>query len=189
MAKNTQSLAGQLLIAGPDMRDKRFRKTVILMCVHDADQAMGIIINKPKPDLKLSTLLGHLDINRPVTHEDTPVLYGGPVEPERGFVLHSRDFHDPENSLPLGDYLALTTSKDILTQLTRTDAPRKALLALGYSGWSGGQLEAEIMHNSWLMAPASEAIIFSAKPEDKWKQALAQIGIKPEYLASGAGLA
>jgi putative transcriptional regulator len=182
-------LAGQLIIAGPGMMDSRFHKTVIYICVHDAEQAMGIIINRPKPDLKLSTMLPHLDVKGPVTNEDTQVLYGGPVEAERGFVLHTRDFTDPDNSLPLSDTLALTTSKSVLTALTRDNAPKRAVLALGYAGWQSGQLEAEIMRNSWLVAPVNEDIIFTGEPRHKWKLALAEIGITPEFLSADAGTA
>lgn len=180
-------LAGQLIIASPAMMDKRFHNTVIYICVHDAEQAMGIIINRPKPDLKLSSMLPHLNVKGSVTHEDTQVLYGGPVETERGFVLHSRDFSDPNNSLPLSDTLALTTSKSVLNALTRDNAPKRAVLALGYAGWQSGQLEAEIMCNSWLVAPANEDIIFTGEPRHKWKQALAEIGITPEFLSAEAG--
>ena len=186
-------LAGRLLIAGPAMQDKRFHKTVIYMCVHDAEQAMGIIINRPKPDLKLSTMLPHLNVKGTVTHEDTQVLYGGPVETERGFVLHSRDFTDTDNSLPLSETLALTTSKSVLTALTKPNAPKRAVLALGYAGWQSGQLEAEIMRNSWIVvpisSPADEDIIFTGEPKQKWKHALAKIGITPEFLSAEAGRA
>ncbi len=181
------NLAGRLIIAGPAMGDKRFRGTVIYMCVHDTEQAMGIIINRPKPDLKLSSMLPHLNVNGPVTHEDTMVLYGGPVEPERGFVLHSRDYLDPDNSLALSDTLALTTSKSVLKALTSPAAPEKAVLALGYAGWDSGQLEYEIRHNSWLVAPANDDIIFTGEARHKWKQALASLGITPEFLSASAG--
>ncbi len=180
-------LGGRLIIATPAMMDKRFHNTVIYMCVHDAEQAMGIIINRPKPDLKLSSMLPHLNVKGPVTYEDTQVLYGGPVEKERGFVLHSRDFTDPNNSLPLSDTLALTTSKSVLSALTKANAPKRAVLALGYAGWQAGQLEAEIMRNSWLVAPADEDIIFTGEPRHKWKLALAAIGITPEFLSAEAG--
>lgn len=184
-------IAGQLIIASPAMMDKRFHNAVIYMCVHDAEQAMGIIINRPKPDLKLSSMLPHLNVKGQVTNEDTQVLYGGPVETERGFVLHSRDFTDPNNSLPLSDTLALTTSKSVLSALTKSNAPRRAVLALGYAGWQGGQLEAEIMRNSWLVAPvfseADEDIIFTGEPRHKWKLALSAIGITPEFLSAEAG--
>ena len=180
-------LAGRMLIASPAMMDKRFHNTVIYMCVHDAEQAMGIIINRPKPDLKLSSMLPHLNVKGSVTNEDTQVLYGGPVEKERGFVLHSRDFTDPNNSLPLSDTLALTTSKSVLSALTKSNAPKRAVLALGYAGWQSGQLEAEIMRNSWLIAPADEDIIFTGEPRHKWKLALSAIGITPEFLSAEAG--
>ncbi len=185
--KDDGYLAGQLIIASPAMLDKRFRKTVIYMCVHDSEQAMGIIINRPKPDLKLSNMLPHLEVKGAVTHEDTQVLYGGPVEPERGFVLHSRDFTDTDNSLPLSDTLALTTSKSVLTALTHDNAPKRAVLALGYAGWQSGQLEAEIMHNSWLVAPVNEDIIFTENPINKWELALAEIGITPQFLSAEVG--
>ncbi len=181
------NLAGQLIIAGPSMGDKRFHGTVIYMCVHDSQQAMGIIINRPKPDLKLSSMLPHLNVKGPVTHEDTMVLYGGPVEPERGFVLHSRDYLDPDNTLPLSDTLALTTSKSVLKALTSANAPKKAVLALGYAGWESGQLETELQHNSWLVAPAHDDIIFTGEPRHKWKQALSSLGITPEFLSASAG--
>ncbi len=180
-------LAGNFLIAGPAMMDKRFRKTVIYMCVHDEEQAMGIIINRPKPDLKLSGMLPMLDVKGAVTNQDTQVLYGGPVETERGFILHSRDFMDKNNSLPLSDTMALTTSKSILRALVSANAPERAVLALGYAGWHAGQLEAEIIHNSWYVAPANEETIFGGAPKDKWRQALASIGISPELLSTQAG--
>ena len=186
-AKDDGYLTGKFLIASPSMRDARFRGGVIFMCVHDEEHAMGIMINKPKPDLHLSSMLPHLEIDGDVTNEDTPILYGGPVETERGFVLHSEDYKDEKNSLPLSDTLSMTTSKSVLTALTKPFAPRKAVLALGYTGWNAGQLESEIMRNSWLIGPADEALIFGGKPEDKWKQALAALGIAPEQLSAVAG--
>jgi len=180
-------LAGNFLIAGPAMLDKRFKRAVIYMCVHDEEQAMGIIINRPKPDLKLSGMLPMLDIKGSVTNKDTGVLYGGPVEPERGFILHSRDFLDKNNTLPLSETMALTTSKSILTALVSANAPTRAVMALGYAGWHAGQLEAEIIHNSWYVAPANEEMIFTATPNDKWKTALASIGVSPELLSAEAG--
>jgi len=180
-------LAGQFIIAGPAMLDGRFKNTVIYVCVHDEEQAMGIILNRPKPDLKLSTMLPHLNVKGPITHNDTQVLYGGPVERERGFVLHTRDFNDPNNSLPLSETLALTTSKSVLTALTRDNAPKRAVLALGYAGWAGGQLEEELKRNSWLVAPANDEIIFTGEPNKKWEQALASLGIIPEFLSAECG--
>jgi len=180
-------LAGKFLISSPGMADGRFKNTVIYMCVHDAEQAMGIIINKPKPDLVLSTMLPHLEVEGPVTNEDTAVLYGGPVESERGFVLHSRDFTDMDNSLPLSDTLAMTTSKSVLTALTKPHAPKRAVLALGYAGWQGGQLENELMRNSWLVSEANETMIFEGHPDSKWKSALSILGITPELLSAQGG--
>ena len=201
MAQNAQSaftdltgvsdgyLAGKFLISSPGMGDGRFKNTVIYMCVHDAEQAMGIIINKPKPDLVLSSMLPHLDVEGEVTNEDSDVLYGGPVESERGFVLHSRDFIDTENSLPLSETLAMTTSKSILTALTRPAAPKRAVLALGYTGWYAGQLESERMRNSWLISQADEDMIFTGHPDRKWRKALGMLGITPEILSAEGGRA
>lgn len=180
-------LAGKFLISSPGMGDGRFKNAVIYMCVHDAEQAMGIIINKPKPDLKLSNMLPHLEVEGSVTHEDTAVLYGGPVESERGFVLHSRDFTDAQNSLPLSDTLALTTSKSVLSALTKPHAPKRAVLALGYAGWNAGQLESELMRNSWLVGPVDEELIFAGDPDLKWRSALSMLGISPELLSAEAG--
>ena len=132
--------ARRFLIAGPSMQDPRFKRTVIYLCVHDNEQAMGIVINKPKPDLILSTMLPHLGIDGAITHEDTAVLYGGPVESERGFILHSREIMDKDNSMPLSDTMALSTSKTILKSLTQTNAPKRAALALGYAGWMAGAI-------------------------------------------------
>ncbi|HHL43796.1 MAG TPA: YqgE/AlgH family protein [Hellea balneolensis] len=181
------SLAGSFLVAGPALRDPRFHKAVVYMCVHDAEQAMGIIINKPKPDVKLSTMLPHLEIEGKVTNADTPVLYGGPVETERGFILHTRDFMDENNSLPLGENLALSTSKSVLKSLTSPQAPKKAILSLGYAGWHAGQLESEIANNSWFVTPANDDIIFSGDANTKWTQVMFLAGITPEFLSREAG--
>lgn len=182
-------LAGQFLIAGPAMRDKRFRRTVIYMCVHDSEQAMGIVINKPDKELTLSGMLPQLDVAGDVTYKDTDILHGGPVEMGRGFVLHSREYFDESSSIPLSPTLALSTSKSVLKSLVEPSAPKRAVLALGYAGWQAGQLESEIMSNSWFIAPADEDMIFKGNSKKKWKKALAKIGITPELLSSQAGWA
>lgn len=182
-------LAGRFLIASPALLDRRFYQAVIYMCVHDSDHAMGIMINRPKPDLKLTEMLPHLGIDGAPWHENNAVLYGGPVEKDRGFVLHSRDFMDEDNSLPVSDTLAMTTSKQVLEALVRPSAPRHAVLALGYTGWHGGQLEAEIANNSWLVAPAIEHIVFSKNQEEKWTESLASIGVAAPSLSAQAGQA
>lgn len=181
------SLAGSFLVASPSLQDPRFQKAVILMCVHDDEQAMGIIINKPKPDLKLSGMLPHLEIEGELMCADLPVLYGGPVEPERGFILHTREIMDKNNSLPVGETLALSTSKAVLKSLVSESAPKQSVLSLGYAGWQGGQLEGEIANNSWFVTPASEALIFSEDATRKWKNTLIMAGITPEFLSTDAG--
>ncbi len=180
-------LVGKFIIAGPAMRDKRFHNAVIYMCAHDDDQAMGIIINKPKPDLHLSTMLPHLEVKGDITHEDTQVLYGGPVETERGFILHTREVMDDKNSLPLGDDLAMSTSKTILKSLTEKKAPKQAILALGYSGWFAGQLEAEIAQNAWFVSAADHNLIFGDNHADKWESAMNKAGISPAFLSDQIG--
>ncbi len=182
-------LAGQFLIATPVMDEGWFKQAVIYMCVHDSEQAMGIIINKPKDGLNLSDMLPHLEVQGDVTNEDTQVLFGGPVETERGFVLHSRDYFHTDGSLPLSETLALTTSKNVLNALVNDNAPKKAVLALGYAGWHAGQLEDEIKRNSWLTVAANEDLIFTSNPENTWKQALAQLGITPQHLSMQSGSA
>lgn len=186
-------LTGRLLIATPDMGDKRFRDAVIYVCSHDQSGAMGIIINKQMVKgggaLSLSDMLYNIGIEGDVKVADTPVLEGGPVDIDRGFVLHSADYFKQDTSLKLSDTLSLTSTKDILEALVKEEAPEKAMLAVGYSGWGAGQVEREIKDNAWIVADADEAIIFDTDLDSKWVKALAGLGIRPEMLSRSGGSA
>ena len=182
-------LSGRLLIATPNMGDPRFKSAVIYICSHDSSGAMGIIINKSKGDLQLSDMLINIGIEGKVRVADTPVLLGGPVDIDRGFVLHSADYFKTETSLKLSDTLHMTSTKDILEALVLDAAPTRAMLAVGYSGWGAGQIESEIKDNAWIVAETDEALIFDTDLEGKWSKALASLGIKPEMLSSQGGSA
>ncbi len=150
---------------------------------------MGLIINKPKGDIVISDLLDQIGIEGNVSVADTEVLEGGPVDIDRGFVLHTADYYNDGTSLRLSETLALTSTKDILEALTTEQAPDLAVLAVGYSGWGGGQIEQEIAQNAWVVAEAKESLIFEEGLDDKWSKALAVIGITPEMLAHTGGRA
>lgn len=185
----TQSYKGQLLLATPDMGDPRFRFAVIYIVSHDRSGAMGIIINKGKSGLLISDLLDQIGIDGDVRVADTPVLSGGPVDIDRGFVLHSADYFKPETSLKVSDTLSLTSTKDVLEALVSDSAPERAMLAVGYAGWGAGQLENEIMDNAWLLTQADEDLIFSIDLDGKWAAALGEMGIDPSTLSHGGGTA
>ena len=186
---STVKLGGRLLIATPEMGDPRFKNAVIYICSHDRTGAMGIIINKPKDDLYLSDMLGNIGIEGEVRVADTPVLSGGPIDIDRGFVLHSADYFKRETSLKLSDTLNLTSTKDILEALVQKASPSRAMLAIGYSGWGAGQIEREIGDNAWIVTETDEALIFDTDFDGKWSKALGSLGIKPEMLARKGGSA
>jgi len=186
-------LTGRLLIATPQMGDPRFKDAVIYVCSHDRSGAMGIIINKQVIKsggaLQLSDMLSNIGIEGDVKVADTPVLQGGPVDIDRGFVLHTSDYFKTDTSLKLSDTLNLTSTKDILEALVNDEAPEKAVLAVGYSGWGAGQIEEELQHNAWIVADAEEALIFDTDLDGKWAKALASLGIRPEMLSRIGGSA
>ena len=175
-------LDGQMLVAMPTMRDERFSRTVIYLCAHSADGAMGIVVNQSAADLAFSDLLVQLDIipearkiMLPPRVDSIRVLRGGPVETGRGFVLHSSDFYIQDATL------------DILKALAIGEGPSSAVLALGYAGWAAGQLENEIQANGWLHCPADPDLIFGADVETKYERAMRKIGIDPGMLSSESG--
>lgn len=184
MSLNT--LAGQLLIAMPQMQDHRFVRSVIYLCAHNAEGAMGLVLNKLIGSLTMSELLEQLEIPAPGLQGAPRVHFGGPVESARGFVLHSADYKE-EGSLVVGDNLALTATLEILRAIGRGEGPRRSLLALGYAGWGPGQLDNELQHNGWLHVPADEAILFDGELESKWQRALAKLGIDLSMLSQEAG--
>lgn len=183
------SYRGQYLIATPAMGDPRFTQTVIFLCAHDASGAMGLVINRPKANLVISDLLDHVGVDGRVRVADTAVLEGGPVEADRGFVLHSADWFRQDNSLKVSEHLGLTTTKDALEALVSDTPPDRAMLAIGYAGWAAGQLEAEIADNCWLIAGGDDTLVFDGDMDTKWSQALARIGVNPAHLSAFGGTA
>jgi putative transcriptional regulator len=187
-------LDGQLLIAMPGMADERFARSVIYVCAHSDEGAMGLIVNRPAPDLSFPDLLVQLDIippedviRLPTQAERMQVLRGGPVETGRGFVLHSADFFIDNSTLPIDDGVCLTATVDILKAIARGEGPASAMLALGYSGWSPGQLESEIQANGWLNCPAHLNLLFEASLDSRYELALRALGIEPGMLSEQAG--
>ncbi|CAN7565359.1 YqgE/AlgH family protein [Phenylobacterium sp. LjRoot225] len=182
-------LSGQLLIAMPGISDPRFERAVILVCAHDPEHAMGLAVNRPVEGLNVPDLLERLDIKSEIKAPPDLVLMGGPVERERGFVLHTDDYCG-EHSLAIGGGLAITATRDVLEAMAQAEGhPRRALLALGYAGWGAGQLETEIKENVWLTCDADEQLIFDSGHAAKWTRALGKLGIDPQRLSSAAGRA
>ncbi|WP_020180616.1 YqgE/AlgH family protein [Methylopila sp. M107] len=187
-------LDGQVLVAMPSMEDDRFARTVIYVCAHSSEGAMGIVVNKPAPHISFPDLLVQLDvisagedIRLPDKAGEIQVLRGGPVESGRGFVLHSADFMIEDSTLPIDDGICLTATLDILKAIAKGGGPAEALLALGYAGWAPGQLETEIQANGWLNVPADRALVFGDEPDTKYERALAKIGIDLAKLSTEAG--
>jgi putative transcriptional regulator len=187
-------LDGQLLIAMPAMGDPRFARSVIYMCAHSPEGAMGIIINQRAPNISFTELLSQLNIVPPEDRIRVPsplhamaVHLGGPVETGRGFVLHSADYFKAESTLPIDESVCLTATIDILRDIAKGTGPDKALLALGYAGWAPGQLESEFHANGWLNCPADPDLIFDAEVDRKYTRALGRLGIDPLRLVSDSG--
>jgi putative transcriptional regulator len=182
-------LAGKLLIAMPGMGDPRFEKSVILLCAHSSEGAMGLVVNKPSSDLSFSGLLEQLKIPQAPEGRDIRVHVGGPVERGRGFVLHSADYRSDGATMTVPGGFGMTATIDVLTALASGRGPDAALLALGYSGWGPGQLEAEIARNDWLTGDALPELVFSRDDGGKWRGALKRLGIDPISLSGTAGRA
>lgn len=183
------SLAGQLLVAMPQMGDPRFARSVIYMCAHsDEAGAMGLIINKPIGALTVGELFDQLEIRPRRAGATRPVHFGGPVETGRGFVLHTADYQE-EATLHVEGNIAVTATIEILRAIGRGQGPRQSLLALGYAGWGPGQLDAEIQANGWLSVAADDAIVFDPDHDGKWQRALAKLGIDLSMLSTAAGRA
>jgi putative transcriptional regulator len=187
-------LDGQLLIAMPVMGDPRFERSVIYLCAHSSEGAMGIIVNRPAGSIDFPDLLVQLDIIKkadqiklPETAETLKVLKGGPVETGRGFVLHSSDFFIENATLKIDEGVCLTATVDILKAIAVGAGPKHAILALGYAGWAPGQLETEIQDNGWLHCDADPELIFGDAVEEKYQRALRKIGIDPGMLSNEAG--
>ncbi|MEM6387028.1 MAG: YqgE/AlgH family protein [Pseudomonadota bacterium] len=181
------SLDGMLLIAMPGMGDLRFEKSVVFMCAHSEDGALGLIVNKPSREVRFDNLLEQLDIAAGPSQRDIRVHFGGPVENERGFVLHSNDYMAEAATLRVSDSFGMTATLDVLEDIARGAGPSSALLALGYSGWGPGQLESEIMQNGWLTCDAEHDLVFGTHDDGKWEAALKSLGVDPLSLSSTAG--
>lgn len=180
---------GQLLIAMPGIGDPRFERALILVCAHDSQHAMGVAVNRPVEGLTVPDLLQRLGIAAEIQAPADLVLMGGPVERQRGFVLHTDDYRG-ESGLDVGGGVTLTATRDVLAALAGGGhPPRRALLALGYAGWGEGQLENEIKENVWLTCEADEELIFGLDHIVKWGRALAKIGVDPKRLSATAGRA
>lgn len=182
------SLTGSLLVAMPGMSDPRFAHSVIYICAHSGDGAMGLIVNRIVESLDFTELLTQVGVDDITVTRDLPIHYGGPVETGRGFVLHSREYRH-EGTISVDDHIGLTASVDVLREVARGGGPDKCLLALGYAGWGSGQLEIEMQENGWLHVPADDDLIFSETIDDKWRSAILKIGIDPNMLSSTSGRA
>jgi putative transcriptional regulator len=189
-------LTGKLLIAMPGMGDPRFEHSVVLVCAHSGEGAMGLIINKPLARPTFSELLAQIGVTEtPAITRDMPdpalppVLFGGPVETARGFVLHSPEWHGQGESLVISDDLHMTATRDVLEAIGAGRGPARSVLALGYAGWGDGQLESEILANGWLTVERNDSLLFDRDHGTKWSRALRTLGVDPLTLSASAGRA
>jgi putative transcriptional regulator len=185
-------LAGRLLVAMPGIGDPRFERAVIFLCAHNAEHAMGLAVNRPVAGLSVGSVLKRLkvQVESTIALPEDLVLMGGPVERDRGFVLHTDDYMCPTSSVKVMPGVGLTATPEVLEAIAgHNSRPRRSLLALGYAGWGPGQLEEELLGNTWLTCEADEALIFGDDHAAKWEQALAKIGVSPGRLSSLTGQA
>lgn len=180
------NLSGKLLVAMPGMGDPRFENAVVYVCAHTEEGAMGLVVNKPAPEIRFKDLLGQLQVEADAPR-DLRVHIGGPVEHGRGFVLHSSDYHSEHGTLEVDENTSMTGTTDVLRELAHGNGPKASLLALGYSGWGPLQLEEEIGQNGWLTCDARDDIVFGRANDLKWSAALKHMGINPLTLSSEAG--
>ena len=182
-------LEGKLLIALPGMSDPRFEKSVIFMCAHSTDGAMGIIINRPVEGLRFRELMEKLELEFSAKETDMAVLFGGPVETGRGFVLHTGDYESSDATLQVTEDISLTATIDILRAMGQGNGPRHAIFALGYAGWGPGQIEDEIRANGWIHCDTDTALLFDSELDSKWTRALRKLGIDALGLTAQVGQA
>ncbi|MDH3665036.1 MAG: YqgE/AlgH family protein [Alphaproteobacteria bacterium] len=180
------SLSGQLLVAMPHMEDPRFARTVVYVCAHSDDGAMGLVVNRLIDSMRFDALLDHLGMETAIPHPNLPVHFGGPVESSRGFVLHSADLVQ-ESTLLIDDDVALTATTEMLQAIASGKGPKRCVLALGYAGWGAGQLDQEIQDNGWLLVPADDQLVFGLENDTKWEGAMTKLGIDLSLLSSEAG--
>ena len=183
-----KTLTGKLLLAMPAMGDTRFQKAVIFMCAHDENGAMGIVVNHPMQGVDAKELFSQLDIDTDQVNENIVVMSGGPVEKARGFILHSNDFKQ-EDTIEIDSSFSVTGTVDALKAVATGDGPEKMIFALGYAGWSAGQLDDEMQQNAWLIVDPDQDLIFGSAPDDLWAMAVKKLGIDPGMLSMSAGRA
>jgi putative transcriptional regulator len=190
MISESAFLTGRMLIAMPTIGDPRFERALVYVCAHSAEHAMGLTVNHPVEGLTVPDLLTRLGVKSEIELSQDLVLLGGPMESERGFVLHTDDYVCPHSSIAVGEGLSLTATREVLDALaSQTQRPRRAVLALGYAGWGAGQLEHEIRQNAWLVCEPDEALLFGEDHQGKWTRALAQLGVRLDHLSGEAGRA
>jgi putative transcriptional regulator len=183
------SLAGRLLIAAPAIEDPRFRQAVILLCTHNEQHAMGLVLNRAVENLSLNVLLDQLGVDGDLAPPNRHVLIGGPVGRDRGFVLHSEDYDSEGSTLQVCDGVCMTATRDVLQAIASDHPPEYHVVALGYSGWGPQQLEFELAENVWLVGAPDMALVFDPSLDTKWSRALARIGVSPERLQVSGGRA
>jgi putative transcriptional regulator len=183
----TSYLNNQFLIAMPMLTDKDFSHTVTYLCQHNEDGAVGIIINRPT-QMKLGDIFAQMEIDATsLASINSPIYMGGPVQPERGFVIHNADGREWDSSISISEIVSLTSSRDILEAIAKGNGPENYLIALGYAGWGAGQLEKEIINNAWLHTPYAEAILYKTPVSERWNAAANLIGININLLTATAG--
>jgi putative transcriptional regulator len=185
-APEGDGLAGKLLIAMPGMADPRFNRSVVYVCAHNAEGAMGLVVNKAVDEITFDDLLEQFEIENRDTGREVAVHFGGPVDTQRGFVLHSAEYIR-EGSMKVDERVALTASVQILQDMAAGHGPRYSLLALGYAGWGPGQLDDEMRQNAWLTVDADDALVFGPDIAAKWERAIRKLGIDPSMLSGSAG--
>lgn len=190
--KQNTYLSGHLLIATPTIGDERFDRTVIYICAHDPEGAMGIVLNKPSADVTFKNLLENLEIKSDIKVseeiENMPIFAGGPVDTSRGFLVHSQDFHH-KSTITVQDEISVTGTLEGIAALSDNKPPQNMLFALGYSGWTAGQLENEVKQNAWLTVQATPELVFTSETNSLWNQSLEAIGINAAQLSSLSGQA
>ena len=184
--ENTGYLTGQLLIAMPQLQDTRFERSVIYLCVHNEDGAMGLVVNRLSQELTFPDLMEQVGIELKSEAVSMPIHIGGPVDTGMGFVLHTSDY-EQANTIKVNSSISLTHTVEILKDIAEGRGPRQAMLALGYAGWGAGQLDGEIHENSWLNVPADESLIFDDVQQDKWQRSIAKLGVDISLLSGEAG--
>jgi putative transcriptional regulator len=193
MKSSSGFLVGKLLIAMPGMEDPRFERSVIFVCSHDETGAMGLIVNKPVEGVRFAELLERYSLTGAEQSDgappDVPVLFGGPVELDRGFILHSADYSGGEGTLAINAEFSLTATVDILKEIAKGGGPRERLLALGYSGWGEGQIEDEIRANGWIHCDADAGLVFGTDYAAMWQKAIAKLGLDLAGLSANTGRA